>query len=426
MHHSKPAIVILGAFDSKGVEYAFLRDNISRQGAKVIAVNFGTMGSTDLFPVDIEAEEVAREGGGSLDALRSAADRGAAMKVMAAGAAAVVRKLHEAGRVAGIIGMGGSGGSSVITAAMRALPVGLPKVCVSTVAGGDVRAYVGISDITMIPSVVDVAGVNRISRLIFTRAAGAIVGMTKAEPQAPEVDRPVVAASMFGNTTACVDECRRLLEELGFEVLTFHATGVGGRTMESLIDEGLIDACLDITTTEWADELCGGVFSAGDDRLSAAGRRGIPHLVVPGCIDMVNFGPMNSVPPKYIESNRLFFEWNPAVTLMRTNVDENRRMGEIFADKLNAALGPVAVLIPRQGVSVLDGDGQPFCDREADDAMFNTLQKNLRPDIPFVEVDSNINDRIFAERAVNMLCELMALSQSKETVNQGVSNDFQS
>jgi uncharacterized protein (UPF0261 family) len=286
-------------------------------------------------------------------------------------------------------------------------------VCVSTVAGGDVRTYVGAKDITMIPAVTDVAGLNRISRTIFTRAAGAIVGMVRATPMSVIGDRPIVAATMFGNTTACVDACRELLGAAGYEVLVFHATGVGGRTMESLIDEGFVDACLDVTTTEWADELCGGVFSAGDDRLSAPGRRGIPHLIVPGCIDMVNFGPPDSIPPKYRNAGRLFYEWNPAVTLMRTNVDENRRLGEIFAAKASAARGPVAFLIPLRGVSVLDGDGQLFCDREADQAMFAALRERLPANIPVVEVDANINDPSFARRAVEMMLELVRATKPR-------------
>ena len=400
-------IVVLGAFDSKGAEYKFLIEAIIREGDRPITVNFGILGSTDRFKVDIEADEVARAGGGDLTSLRSKADRGAAMKTMAAGAAAVARQLYDDGRLAGIIGMGGSGGTSVITAAMRALPTGVPKVCVTTVAGGDVQAYVGTKDVTLIPSIVDVAGLNRISRTIFARAAGAIVGMVRAVPPTTVGDRPIIAASMFGNTTQCVDSCRELLETAGYEVLTFHATGVGGRTMESLIDEGFIDACLDITTTEWADQLCGGVFSAGEDRLSAAGRRGIPHLIVPGCIDMVNFGPADTVPQKYRDAGRRFYEWNPAVTLMRTNAEENRRLGEIFAEKTNAATGPVAVLIPRHGVSILDGDGQPFCDRPADEAMFTALRERLRPEIPFIEVHANINDPIFANRAVDIMLQLI-------------------
>src|SRR6478672_9910357 len=400
-------IVVLGTFDSKGAEYKFLLDAIVREGARAVTVNFGILGSTDQFKVDIEAEEVARAGGGDLTLLRSQADRGAAMKIMAAGAAFVARQLYDDGKLAGIIGMGGSGGTSVITAAMRALPTGVPKVCVTTVAGGDVHAYVGTKDVTLIPSVVDVAGLNRISQTIFTRAAGAIVGMVRAAPATTVGERPIIAASMFGNTTQCVDACRELLEVAGYEVLTFHATGVGGRTMESLIDEGFVDACLDITTTEWADQLCGGVFSAGEDRLSAPGRRGIPHLIVPGCIDMVNFGPPETVPQKYRDAGRQFYEWNPAVTLMRTNVEENRQLGEIFADKANVATGPIAVLIPRHGVSILDGDGQSFCDRRADEAMFTALRERLHPEISFVEMNANINDAIFAKQAVEMLLQLI-------------------
>jgi uncharacterized protein (UPF0261 family) len=284
---------------------------------------------------------------------------------------------------------------------------------VTTVAGGDVHAFVGTKDVTLIPSVVDVAGLNRISRTIYTRAAGAIVGMVRATPPPAHGDRPIVAASMFGNTTQCVDACRELLEAAGYEVLIFHATGVGGRTMESLIDEGFVDACLDITTTEWADQLCGGVFSAGEDRLSAPGRRGIPHLIVPGCIDMVNFGPPNTVPQKYRDTGRQFYEWNPAVTLMRTNVEENRRLGEIFAEKANVARGPTACLIPKQGVSILDGDGQPFCDRRAYEAMFSALKEHLNLEIPFVEENANINDPVFAKRAVDMLLQLIEKSNAK-------------
>jgi uncharacterized protein (UPF0261 family) len=407
MNLTNGPIVVIGAFDSKGAEYKFLLDAIARAGGRATTVNFGILGSTELFRVEIEADTVARAGGGDLDLLRSTADRGPAMKVMARGAASIARKLYDDGRLAGIIGMGGSGGTSVITAAMRALPTGVPKVCVTTVAGGNVQAFVGTKDITLIPSVVDVAGLNRISKTIYTRAAGAIVGMVGATPPPTDDDRPVVAASMFGNTTQCVDACRKMLEAAGYEVLIFHATGVGGRTMESLIDEGFVDACLDITTTEWADELCAGVFSAGPDRLSAPGRRGIPHLIVPGCIDMVNFGPPETVPQKYRDAGRQFYEWNPAVTLMRTDVEENRRLGEIFAEKANAATGPVAVLIPQRGVSILDGDDQPFCDRRADSAMFSALRERLHSEIPFVEVNANINDDNFAKRAVDTLLELI-------------------
>ena len=267
-------IMMVGAFDTKGVEYAFLREQILARGHEVLAVNTGVMGECEAFAVDVDASEVAAAAGASLESLRAAGDRGAAMKAMGEGAAKVAEQGYAEGRFDGIVGMGGSGGSSVVTAAMRALPVGVPKVCVSTVAAGDTGAYVGSKDVVLIPSIVDVAGVNRISRVIFTRAAGAICGMVEAEPAPAGDDKPIVVASMFGNTTECVNACSETLSASGYEVLVFHATGTGGRTMESLIDEGLVDAVLDITTTEWADEVCGGVFSAGPDRLSAAGRGG--------------------------------------------------------------------------------------------------------------------------------------------------------
>ena len=328
------------------------------------------------------------------------------MKVMSDGAAIVVRRLYDDGRFDGILGMGGTGGTSVITSGMQSLPIGVPKVMVSTAASGDTSAYVGTRDIAMFPSVVDVAGVNRISRPIFTRAAGAICGMVESEPEATSEEKPIIAASMFGNTTDCVDRCREALTGKGYEVLVFHATGTGGKTMEGLIDDGLVEAVLDITTTEWADEICDGVFSAGPTRLDAPGKAGIPHLIVPGCIDMANYGARDTVPERY--KDRMLYEWNPSVTLMRTNADENRRMGEIFAEKANASSSPIAILIPLKGVSILDGDGEMFCDRGADQAMFDALKSNLRDDIPVVEIDCNINDEAFSAKAVEMMLALIA------------------
>ena len=406
----KKTVLLIGAFDTKGPEYAFVRQAILDQGCDVLTMNTGVLGETDLFPVDVSAAEVARAGGTTLEALRRSNDRGEAMKAMSAGAPVQARALFERGRFDGILGMGGTGGTTVVTAAMRALPVGFPKVCVSTAAGGDVTAYVGTKDVTLIPSIVDVAGVNRISRLIFTRAAGAICGMVAAAttPVAAADEKPVIAASMFGNTTACVNACMDALTARGYEVLVFHATGTGGRTMESLVDEGLVDAVLDITTTEIADLVCDGVFNAGPDRLSAPGRHGVPHLIVPGCVDMVNFGPMDTVPLAYRDAKRTFYEWNPSVTLMRTTRDENRKMGEIFAEKANAARGPVAFLFPLEGVSILDGDGERFCDREADRALFDAIRVRRKPEIPVEEIDCNINDPAFAARAVEMMLDLVA------------------
>ena len=401
-------VLIIGTFDTKADEFAFLRERIIENGCEVLAINAGVDGSTDLFPIEVEASIVAAEGGEAIAALRDLGDRGRAITVMSDGAALIARRMFDEGKFDGIIGMGGSGGTGVVTAAMRALPVGVPKICVSTLAAGDVSPFVGTKDIVMMPSIVDVAGVNRISRTILTRAAGAICGMVAAQIPDSTDDRPLIAASMFGNTTDCVDACREALDGHGYETLVFHATGTGGRILESLADEGLVDAVLDITTTEWADELCGGILSAGPERLDAAGRRGLPHLIVPGCIDMCNFGPMSTVPERHRTADRTFYEWTDAVTLMRTTVDENRQLGEIFAKKANEATGPAAFLIPLKGVSVLDGDGELFCDREADAAFTSSLREHLREGIPVVELDANINNPEFAAKAVEMMLELIS------------------
>ena len=400
-------ICLIGAFDTKGEEYAFVREQILSRGHKVFTVNTGVLGSTALFPVDVEADRVAESGRGNLEQLRKKKDRGEAMKVMCNGTATLIRSLYEEGKFDGIIGLGGSAATAVITSAMRALPVGVPKVCVSTVASGDVSVYVGTKDIMMIPSIVDVVGINQVSRVIFSRAAGAICGMVEMDiPKATE-DKPVITASMFGNTTECVNACVKELSAKGYEVLVFHATGTGGKIMESLVSEGLVDAVLDITTTEWADTVCGGVLDAGPERLDAPGRMGIPHLIVPGCVDMANFGAPDTVPAKYREANRILYEWNPSVTLMRTNKEENEKMGKVFAEKANVAKGPVAFLIPLKGVSILDGDGQPFCDREADGAMFDAIKANVKEGIPIIEMDNNINDPEFSAKAVEMMLNLI-------------------
>jgi uncharacterized protein (UPF0261 family) len=400
-------ICIIGAFDTKGEDHAFLRQELLKLGHQVLTINIGVLGTTTLFPVNFEADEVLRSVGIDLNQIRAQGDKGAAMKALDQGAPQLVRQLFEQGQFDGIIGMGGSGGSAIIASAMRSLPIGIPKVLVSTVASGDVSFYVRGKDITIIPSIVDVAGLNRISRLIYTRAAGAISGMAQNDPPPAGADRPIITASMFGNTTDCVNACVKSLNEKGFEVLVFHATGAGGRAMETLVADGLVEAVLDITTTEWADELCQGVFSAGPERLDAPGQGGVPHLIVPGCVDMANYGAPSTVPERFRKAKRIFYEWNPSVTLMRTNVEENRQMGEIFAKKANAATGPVAFLIPLRGVSMLDGDGQLFCDREADRAMFDAIKANVNPGIPVVEVDLNINDLAFAAKAVEMMLELL-------------------
>jgi len=397
-------VVLVGALDTKGQEFAFVKRLIEGAGLKTIVVDFGVMGEP-AFPPDVTREEVARAGGGDLATLRSGERKDEAMRIMAAGVAAVVRRLYDEGRLDGILGMGGSGGTSIATAGMRTLPVGVPKVMLSTVGGGDVSAYAGTRDITFIPSIVDVAGFNRISRAVYANAAGAVVGMVKMEIPAVDEERPLITASMFGNTTPCVDHARALLEKEGYEVLVFHATGSGGRTMESLIADGYIAASLDITTTELADEVCGGVFSAGPERMLAAARASIPTVLVPGCVDMCNFWGLDSVPERY--RSRLLYQWNPNVTLLRTNAEENRVIGQMIANAANASRGPVAVLLPLRGVSMLDSPGNPFWDPAADGACFQAIKENLRPDIPLIEMEANINDPAFAERAAGVLLEML-------------------
>ena len=302
--------------------------------------------------------------------------------------------------------MGGTGGTAILSAGMRRLPIGVPKLLVSTVAASDVSAYVGSADVTMMHSVVDVAGVNRISREIYTNAAAAIAGMVNAKRPDVAAERPLVAASMFGNTTACIDRARASLDGAGWEVLVFHATGGGGRTMQRLAGERLLSGLLDLTTTELADEVCGGVFSAGPERIDIGASSPIPVVLAPGCVDMCNFGARSTVPSHY--DSRLLYEWNANVTLMRTTVEENRRIGELLAETANRCGGPVAILLPLRGVSMLDSRGGPFWDVEADVACFDAIRAGLKPGIPLIEVDSNINDPVFADRAAQVFLELSA------------------
>jgi uncharacterized protein (UPF0261 family) len=400
---SKP-IVIVGALDTKGEEFRFVRDLIAARGLETIVVDFGVLGDPPFQP-DVTADQVARAAGSSIAELRASEDKTKAMETMAAGLAKVVKDLHDAGRLGGILGMAGSGGTSIATRAMRGLPVGVPKVMASTVVGGDISAYVGTVDITMMPSVVDVAGINSISRRIYANAAGAIAGMVSHElPEVAEV-RPLITASMFGNTTTCVSRAQKALEAKGFEVLVFHATGTGGKTMESLIASGFIAANLDITTTELADHICGGVLSAGPDRMMAAARAGIPTVLVPGCVDMCNFWGIDTVPEKYRDRN--LYKWNPNVTLMRTTPEENIQMGRMIAAAANASTGPVAILLPLKGVSQLDSPGSQYWDSEADAACYDAIKADLKPGIPVIEMDANINDPEFADRAVEELLGMM-------------------
>jgi len=401
-------VAILGTMDTKGEEHAFVAAQIRQRGHDVLVIDTGTLEEPKLKP-QITRREVAAAAGIDFDALIAKRDRGEAVKAMSEGAPNVLVRLVREKKIDGVISLGGGGGTAISTAAMRALPIGFPKLMVSTLASGNTAQYVGVKDIVMFPSIVDVAGLNRISRQILTRAAGAICGMVEATPPRAE-DKPVVVASQFGNTTACVDAARKILEAAGYVVLVFHATGIGGRTMESLIESGMVAGVLDITTTEWADELEGGFITAGPNRLEAAAKQGVPAIVAPGCLDMVNFYGPDSVPERF--KGRTFYSHNPQVTLMRTTPDECARLGEIIARKLNASAGPVSVLIPRRAISIISAPGQKFHDPAADKALFEALKSALRPGIEWMEMDCAINDRSFAEACANTLLKNMAAART--------------
>ena len=394
-------IAVLGTLDSKGEEHAFVAALIARHGHKTLLIDVGTGGPPTVQP-DISREQVAAAIGLDLASLMAKKDRGACVVAMTHAAPALVAKLAADGRIHGIISLGGGGGTAIGTAAMRALPLGFPKLMVSTLAAGNIAPYLGTKDITMMPSIADVAGLNRLSRVIFTRAAGAICGMVGAEPEVGAA-KPLIVASQFGNTTTCVTEAKKVLEAAGYEVLVFAATGTGGRIMESIIESGIVAGVLDLTTTEWADELVGGNLNAGPDRMDAAAKANVPVVVAPGCLDMVNFGEMASVPAKF--KGRNFYIHNPQITLMRTTADECRQLGEIIANKANSYRAGTAIMIPRKAISVISAPGQPFHDSAADEALFTSLKANAT--VPVQEFDLAINDKEFAQACAYKLIELI-------------------
>ena len=409
-------VVLLGTFDTKGDEYAWLRDRLHEEGCETLMIDAGVFsdghGIADILPA-----EVAAAAGADLAELRAARDRGASMGVMARGGAVLVKKLIDEGTVHGFLAIGGSGGSSVAAQAMQAMPVGAPKVLVSTMAAGDVSPFVGVSDVTLMYSVVDVAGINSISRRVFGNAVTAIAAMAKhyaataGEPSAEE--KPRIGATMCGLTTPAVDEARVRLTELGYEVLVFHATGAGGRAMEALAEAGFLAGILDLTTTELADNLVGGVMDAGPHRLEAAGRAGIPQVVSVGAVDMVNFGPEATVPPQF--AGRRFLVHNPTVTLMRTTEEEMAEIGKRIGTKLAAATGPAAVFLPLKGVSGIDVAGGPFEDAAADAALFAAVHEGLDGTaVPVTDVDCMINDPGFGLTAANTLHALITGSTTTE------------
>ena len=400
-------IAVAGTFDTKGKEFLYVKELIEELGLKTYMINTGVFDSE--IEVDVSNKEIAKEAGYDIEDIVSRRDRAMATEALSKGMELLIPRLYAEGKFDGIISFGGSGGTSLVTPAMRALPIGVPKMMVSTMASGNVSQYVGTSDIIMMPSIVDVAGLNKISKTIFKNAVLAIAGMVGMADKIKEVEedeKPLIAATMFGVTTPCVDFAKDYLEERGYEVLVFHATGTGGKTMESLIDAGFFKGVLDITTTEWCDEIVGGVLSAGPNRLEAAGRNHVPQVVSVGALDMVNFGPIDTIPEKF--KSRNLYKHNPTVTLMRTTVEENIKFGQKIAEKLNASFGKTVLILPLKGVSMIDAPGQPFYGSKEDEALFDTLKNNIDKDkVNIVEMDNNINEKAFAQRAAEELIKML-------------------
>ncbi len=397
-------IALVGTFDSKGEEFAYLRNVLHQLQVKTYMIHGGAFESK--IEVDVDNDQVFKAAGVNKDEIVAKQDRALATDALAKGMAILLPQLYEAGHFDAVLSLGGSGGTAIATYGMRNLPIGVPKLMVSTLASGNVSQYVGTSDIIMMPSIVDVAGLNNISLSIFNNAAKAIVGMANYEVETELHQQPLVAATMFGVTTPAVEFAKAHLEAAGYEVIVFHATGVGGRSMEALIESGYFKGVLDLTTTEWCDELVGGVLNGGPHRLEAAGRMGVPQVVSVGALDMVNFGPYDSVPKEF--AGRNFYKHNPTVTLMRTTLDENKELGRILAEKLNASQGKTALFIPKQGVSMIDAKDQPFYDPQADQALFATIRSDLDQSfIDLVELDMHINDQAFAVAMADKLIEYM-------------------
>jgi len=397
------SVYLLATLDTKGAELDYVRDCLSAAGIESVVLDAGCLGEPAIA-ADVPREQVFEAGGTTLDAARAGGDRGAAIETAAAGAAAIVAGAHAAGKLSGVLAIGGSAGTTIGTTAMRRLPLGVPKLMVSTLASGNVRSFVGDKDILMLNPIVDIAGLNRISRTVLGEAARAMAGMVHFPPPAAAEDRPLIAATMFGVTTPCVERAREVLEQAGFEVLVFHATGSGGQAMESLIRDGVLAGVLDITTTELADEIVGGVLSAGPDRLTAAAEGGVPQVVSVGATDMVNFGPMATVPEAF--RNRNLYKHNENVTLMRTTAEECAAIGKDLASKVVRSQGPAAIVLPLEGVSQIDRTGQPFDDPEARAALFEAIRRN-HGGVELIELDRHINDPAVAEVAAGKLLELI-------------------
>lgn len=404
-----PTVALIGALDTKGEEYAYLRELLLRHGVDALVIDTGVLGEPRTR-AEVTREQVASESGHELQQLRTDADRNAGMEAMGSGATAIVRRLYDEGAVQGLLAVGGSNAAYITSMVCATLPIGFPKLLVSTMAASDTRAYVGQTDLTMMYPVVDINGLNGISKPILTNAAAAIAAMASVVRAPDTDDSAVVAISMFGVTTTCGLALREQLDTDGYEALTFHMTGVGGLSMEALIRSGHIQAVADMTTTELADDLAGGVCTAGPDRLTAAGEMGIPQVVSLGALDMVNFGAMSTIPEKY--AGRLFHQHNPEVTLMRTNAEECAELGRRIAAKLNAATGPTALIVPTKGVSQISVEGAPFYDPVADAALIDAVTADLQDHVVVHLLETDINDPIVAATAASIINDWLEASNT--------------
>ena len=405
MSDMERSIVMLGCFDTKAEDFTYLLERIKGHGQHVITIDTGVMESNAGFPLDYDNQQIAKVVGTTIEDIRKSNDRGKAVEFMGKGAAQILSDLVNQDKVKGVIGMGGGGGTYIALEAMQGVPMGIPKLCLSTLAAKDLSRQVGVKDVTLMVSSVDVAGLNSISQMLMDQAAAAICAMSEVGTQVLKVSKKRIAISMFGNTTKGVNKCSELLKDKGYEVLIFHATGTGGATMESLIRESVFDGIIDMTTTELADELCEGILTAGPNRLTAACAMGIPQVVVPGCLDMVNFAQMHTVPEKY--KARQLYSWSPDITLMRTNLEENRLLGQEVVAKIMDSKGPVSVLLPLKGISQLDSEGELFHAPETDRMLFDTIKENAKGHIPVAEVEAHINDTTFSIAVVEELLRLM-------------------
>lgn len=396
-------VAIIGTLDTKGNEFGYIKSLIEARGMKTLCINTGVF--EPVFEAEVSNAEIAAAVGADIGEIVAKKDRAMATDVLSRGLKALLPQLYAAGKFDGVISAGGSGGTSMAAPAMRALPIGVPKIIISTMASGNVSQYVGTSDLIMIPSIVDVEGLNDISKKIFTNAVNALCGMLHFPSEVKSDGKPLLAATMFGVTTPCIKTAKEYLESQGYDVLVFHATGAGGKSMEALIDAGFIKGVLDITTTEWCDEVVGGVLSAGPHRLEAAGRKSIPQVVSVGALDMVNFGPWDTVPAQF--AGRNLYKHNPTVTLMRTTAEELKQIGTRIAEKLNAAEGKTVLMLPLKGVSAIDVEGSPFYDPEADQALFDTLKRAVKDSVEIIELDNAVNDEAFALAAAKKLISML-------------------